>query len=97
MKIEIKKSKKPIEYERAIRFLEQRVDKIHKNKDKELIWILSHPPIYTAGTSHKEDEILDKSIKLSTKKPCLNLSIALLDSAGIVKSFVCFSNKFKEE
>ena len=64
MKIEIKKSKKPIEYERAITFLEQRVDQIHKNKDKELIWILSHPPIYTAGTSHKEDEILDKSIKL---------------------------------
>ncbi len=64
MKIEIKKSKKPIEYETAIRFLEKRVDKIHKNKDKELIWILSHPPIYTAGTSHKEDEILDKSIKL---------------------------------
>ena len=64
MKIEIKKSKKPIEYERAIRFLEQRVDQINKNKDKELIWILSHPPIYTAGTSHKEDEILDKSIKL---------------------------------
>ena len=39
---------------------------------------------------------IDKFTKLSTKKPCLNLSTALLDSAGIVKSFVCFSNKFKE-
>ena len=64
MKIEIKKTKKPIEYEKAIEFLEQRIDKIHKNKEKELIWILSHPSIYTAGTSYKENEILDKSINL---------------------------------
>ena len=64
MKIEIKKTKKPIEYERAIGFLEQRIVKIHKNKEKELIWILNHPSIYTAGTSYKENEILDKSIKL---------------------------------
>ena len=64
MKIEIKKTKKPIEYEKAIEFLEQRIDKIHKNKEKELIWILNHPSIYTAGTSYKENEILDKSINL---------------------------------
>ena len=64
MKIEIKKTKNPIEYERAIGFLEQRIDKIHKNKEKELIWILNHPSIYTAGTSYKENEILDKSINL---------------------------------
>ena len=64
MKIEIKKTKKPIEYEKAIEFLEQRIDEINKNKEKELIWILNHPSIYTAGTSYKENEILDKSIKL---------------------------------
>ena len=64
MKIEIKKTKKPIEYQSAIGFLEQRIDKIHKNKEKELIWILNHPSIYTAGTSYKENEILDKSINL---------------------------------
>ena len=64
MKIEIKKTKKPIEYQSAIGFLEQRIDKIHKNKEKELIWILNHPSIYTAGTSYRENEILDKSINL---------------------------------
>ena len=64
MKIEIKKTKKPIEYEKAIEFLEQRIDNIHKNQEKELIWILNHPSIYTAGTSYKENEILDKSINL---------------------------------
>ncbi len=64
MKIEIKKTKKPVEYQSAIRFLEQRIDNIHKNQEKELIWILNHPSIYTAGTSYKENEILDKSINL---------------------------------
>ena len=34
------------------------------NKEKELIWILEHPEIFTAGTSYKENEIIDKSINL---------------------------------
>ena len=64
MNIEIKISKKPIEYRKAINFLESRIDKIQKNEGKELIWILEHPSIYTAGTSYKENEILDKSINV---------------------------------
>ena len=64
MNIEIKNSKKPIEYVKAIRFLEGRIAKIQKNEAKELIWILEHPTIYTAGTSYKKKEILDKSINL---------------------------------
>ena len=64
MNIEIKNTKKPIEYAKAIRFLETRIDRIVKKKSNELIWILEHPSIYTAGTSYKEDEILDKSIKV---------------------------------
>ena len=54
MNIEIKNSKKPIEYVKAIRFLEERIAKIQKNEAKELIWILEHPAIYTAGTSYKK-------------------------------------------
>ena len=64
MNIEIKKSKKPVEYTKAISFLENRIDKILKNKASELIWILEHPSIYTAGSSYNEREILDKSINL---------------------------------
>ena len=64
MKIEIKKSRKTIDYVKAIDFLEKRLLLINKNKAKELIWVLQHPEIYTAGTSYKEDEILDKSIKI---------------------------------
>ena len=64
MNIEIKISKKPIEYNKAIKYLEERLDKIKEGKAKELIWILEHNDIYTAGSSYKDDEILDKKIKL---------------------------------
>ena len=64
MDIEIKKSEKPIKYEDAIRFLEQRVLDVSKKKSNELIWILEHDEIYTAGTSYNESEILDKDIRI---------------------------------
>jgi len=62
MKIEIKKSTKPVEYKEAIDFLEKRLIQINQKKKTELIWILEHPSIYTAGTSYNQNEILDKSI-----------------------------------
>ena len=37
---------------------------VFNNKDRELIWTLQHNEIYTAGSSYKESEILNKSIKL---------------------------------
>ena len=64
MKIEIKKSTKPVEYKEAIDFLEKRLVQINQKKETELIWILEHPSIYTAGTSYNENEILDKSINV---------------------------------
>ena len=64
MNIEIKKSKKPIKYEDAIKFLEQRVSNVYEKKSKELIWILEHQELYTAGTSFNETEIIDKTIKI---------------------------------
>jgi lipoyl(octanoyl) transferase len=64
MNIEIKKSIKPINYFDAINILEQRLEDLHNNIDKELIWILEHNEIFTAGTSYKESEILDNSIDL---------------------------------
>ena len=64
MNIEIKKSIKPINYNDAMKIMEKRLDQISKNKNCELIWILEHKEIYTGGTSYKENEILDKSIKI---------------------------------
>ena len=64
MNIEIKKSTKPVKYESALKLMEKRLLDIHERKFRELIWILEHYDIYTAGTSYKEDEILDKSIRI---------------------------------
>ena len=64
MNIEIKKSVKPVNYIDAINFMEERLEQIFNNKAKELIWILEHKEIYTAGTSYNKTDIIDKSIKI---------------------------------
>jgi lipoyl(octanoyl) transferase len=64
MNIEIKKSIKPVKYDEAIKLLEERLQDIHINKKGDLIWILEHEEIYTAGTSYNEDELLNKNIEL---------------------------------
>ncbi len=64
MNIEIKISKKPVEYSKAIAFLENRLIKLKSEKTSELIWVLEHPSIYTGGISFKNDEIIDKKIKI---------------------------------
>ncbi len=64
MDIEIKKSIKPVNYLDALKTLEERVDKIIKNEENELIWILEHPPTFTAGTSYNKSDILDKSVNV---------------------------------
>ena len=64
MNIEIKKSIKPINYFDAINILESRLKNLYENNEQELIWTLEHNEVFTAGTSYKENEIIDKSIKI---------------------------------
>ena len=64
MNIEIKKSIKPVNYFDAINILESRLKDLYENNEKELIWTLEHNEVFTAGTSYKENEIIDKSIKI---------------------------------
>ncbi len=64
MNIEIKKSVKPVNYIDAINFMEERLEQIFKKKGKELIWILEHEEIYTAGTSYSKTDIIDNTIKI---------------------------------
>ena len=64
MKIEVKKSSKSVDYDKALRFLEKRVEDVINGKKPELLWILEHKPVFTAGTSYSEKEILNKNIKI---------------------------------
>ena len=64
MTIEVKISVKPIDYLKSMEILEERViDVLHEKKD-EFLWIIEHLPVYTAGTSSKKVDLLDKKIKV---------------------------------
>ena len=64
MSIQIKISKKRISYKKAMLYLNKRVEEVKNGKNRELLWILEHPTIYTAGVSYNKKEILDKRIKV---------------------------------
>ncbi|HSM94608.1 MAG TPA: lipoyl(octanoyl) transferase LipB [Rhizomicrobium sp.] len=46
-------------YPEAVSFMEQRAEDIAAQRAEELVWLVEHPPIYTAGTSAKEADLLD--------------------------------------
>ena len=64
MSIEVKISKNKIPYKKAMVILEKRVESVKKGLKKDLLWILEHPTTFTGGIRSKENEILDKSIKV---------------------------------
>lgn len=58
-KLEWQISGNPVAYEDAVAQMESRVAGIREKGADELIWLLEHPPLYTAGTSAKEKDLLD--------------------------------------
>lgn len=64
MNMEVKNSKKPVDYVKSMKLLEKRVNDVFLDKKDELLWILEHETTYTAGTSAKEEDLLDKKIKV---------------------------------
>ncbi len=50
---------KPISYEFAVQTMEKRVASIREMQGSEHVWLLEHPPLYTAGTSAKSDDLID--------------------------------------
>ncbi len=47
-----------IDYEEAVQGMEARVAAIRAGRADELVWLLQHPPLYTAGTSAKDTDLL---------------------------------------
>ena len=56
--MEWKISATPIAYETALAEMEARVADIHSGSADELIWLLEHPPLYTAGTSARTEDLV---------------------------------------
>ena len=57
--LEWKISDTPVDYPDALAFMEQRAADIRAGTAPECIWLLEHPPLYTAGTSADPSELLD--------------------------------------
>lgn len=52
-------SSKPVGYADAVAAMERRVERISATGDGEAVWLLEHPPMYTAGTSAKPSDLAD--------------------------------------
>lgn len=53
-------SNQPVDYNYAVKFMEERIRLINDNLEDELVWLLEHPSMYTAGLSAKNDEVVEK-------------------------------------
>jgi len=52
----------PVAYEEAVSTMEARVADIQNHRALELVWLLEHPPLYTAGTGARSEDLLDDSL-----------------------------------
>lgn len=59
LEVEWKKSAGLVPYEQAVGWMERRVAQIIAGEALEVIWLLEHPPLYTAGTSSDEKDLID--------------------------------------
>ncbi|MCH9012461.1 MAG: lipoyl(octanoyl) transferase LipB [Proteobacteria bacterium] len=58
-KVEWRVSGRPVPYGQAVAEMEQRVAAIRAGAGPELVWLLEHPPLFTAGTSARPEDLLD--------------------------------------
>jgi lipoyl(octanoyl) transferase len=47
-----------LDYRAALSFMEKRAAGIREGRAREMVWLVEHPPLYTAGTSAKADDLL---------------------------------------
>ena len=64
MNIEVKNSVKPVDYTKSMKILERRVHDVFLGRKDEFLWIVEHNSVYTAGTSSKNIDLLNKNLKV---------------------------------
>ncbi|WP_291338116.1 lipoyl(octanoyl) transferase LipB [Albidovulum sp.] len=57
--VEWRTSEGLVPYEEALAFMEARVAAIAAGEADEMVWLLEHPPLYTAGTSARAEDLTD--------------------------------------
>ncbi|MBM3548224.1 MAG: lipoyl(octanoyl) transferase LipB [Alphaproteobacteria bacterium] len=58
--LEWQEEDRPVPYPEALARMETRVEAIRAGTAPELVWLLEHPPLYTAGTSADPAELLER-------------------------------------
>lgn len=94
-------------YEPAVAFMEARAGAIREGTAEELIWLVEHPPLYTAGVSAKESDLLDARFPVHRTSrggqftyhgPGQRVAYVMLDlkarNGGDVRNFVCDLEKW---
>lgn len=98
-------SEAAVSYPEAIARMEERVDSIRAQASNELVWLLEHPPIYTAGTSAKEADLLDARFpvfrsgrggQLTYHGPGQRIGYVMLDLRRRRKDVRSFVNQLEE-
>jgi lipoyl(octanoyl) transferase len=52
-------AEEPVDYPNALNFMDNRVVEIRQQNAGDCVWLLQHPPLYTAGTSSRPQDLLD--------------------------------------
>ena len=64
--VEWRVSDSPVDYAEAVAVMEARAADIASSQASELVWLLEHPPLYTSGTSGRNEDLLDPRFPLFT-------------------------------
>lgn len=49
-----------VDYNHAVKFMEEKIEQIQSGLADELVWLLEHPSLYTAGISAIDDDVVEK-------------------------------------
>lgn len=91
----------PVEYDAAVAFMEDRAAAIREGRAPEMVWLLEHPPLYTAGTSARPEDLIAPRFPVHPTRrggqytyhgPGQRIAYVMLDLEGRgrdVRRFVC--------
>ena len=85
MSIEVKNTVNTVDYEESMNILEQRVEDVLLGKKKELLWIIEHNSVYTAGTSSNENDLFSRpnDVVLRLEKDGSNIEFRFFEDSRL--------------
>jgi lipoyl(octanoyl) transferase len=105
-RIEWRVDRIPVDYGPAVEAMEARVAAIRDGSARELVWLLEHPPLYTAGTSARDEDLLDPQLlpvhrtgrggRYTYHGPGQRIAYVMLDLAARDRDVRCHVHRLEE-